>query len=153
MKRLIPLLFTGLLLVSCEKEPNLDNVQDEYVIYTQYDKNANFTKGKHFFIPDSVLVLGNKEKGATYLDYSIGNNIINAYSIEMEKQGYVKTSNKEEADYGLQISYLENTYYLVNSPSWWSDYPWYWSPSYCGHGIMEIGIIRIHLSILIQTVR
>ena len=130
MKKLIPLFFTALLLVSCEKEPNLDNIQADYVIYTQYDKSANFAKGKYFFIPDSVLVVGNKEKGATYLDTSIGINVINAYNIEMEKRGYILTDNKEEADYGLQISYLESTYYFVNSPSWWSDYPWYWSPSY-----------------------
>jgi len=130
MKKLIPLFFTSLLFVSCEKEPNLDNIQDEYVIYTQYDKDASFNKGKYFYVPDSVLVVGDNEKGATYLDASNSNNIINAYNIQMEKRGYVKTNNKEEANYGLQISYVENTFYYVNSPSWWSDYPWYWSPSY-----------------------
>jgi hypothetical protein len=130
MKKLIPLLFTALLFASCEKVPNLDEVQEDYVVYTQYDKDANFSKGKHFYVPDSVLVVSGKGRGATYLDASDANDIINAYSIQMEKRGYVKTADKTEANYGLQISYVESTYYFINSVSWWSDYPWYWSPSY-----------------------
>lgn len=69
MKRLIPLLFTAVLFASCEKEPNLDKVQDNYVVYTQYDKDANFSKDNTFFIADSVLVISDDKKaGATYLD-------------------------------------------------------------------------------------
>lgn len=131
MKRLIPLLFTAVLFASCEKEPNLDKVQDNYVVYTQYDKDANFSKGNTFFIADSVLVISDDKKaGATYLDSTTGDYIIDAYTSHMQARGYSRVANKNEAAYGLQISFVESTYYYTKSPSWWSDYPWYWTPSY-----------------------
>lgn len=130
MKKLIPLLFTALLFASCEKDPDLDKVQNDYVIYTQYDKDANFNKGNTFYIADSVLVIGNKGKGVSYLDEQEGNFIINAYAAQMQSRGYSRVSDKSSATYGLQISYLESTYYYLNSSGWWSDFPWYWSPSY-----------------------
>ena len=130
MKKLIPLLFTALLFTSCEKEPDLDKVQNDYVVYTQYDKNANFSKGNTFYVPDSVLLIGNKSQNATYLDTTTGDFIINAYTTQMQSKGYTKVTDKSEATYGLQLSYIESTYYFVDSPNWWYDYPWYWSPSY-----------------------
>ena len=130
MKKLIPLLFTALIFASCEKEPDLNKVQNDYVIYTQYDKNANFSKGNTFYIADSVLVIGNKDSGATYLNDSDGNFIIDTYVNQMQNRGYTRVMDKNAATYGLQVSYVESTYYYLNSTSWWSDYPWYWAPSY-----------------------
>ena len=45
-------------------------------------------------------------------------------------------TNKEEADLGLQISYIESVSYFVdyyNSPYWWNAYPGYWWPGYWGN--------------------
>ena len=52
----------------------------------------------------------------------------------MEAAGYVRTTDKESADLGLQISYVKDTYrfrYYNNYP-WWYGYPWYWQFSYWG---------------------
>lgn len=130
MKKLIPLLFLAVLFASCEKDPDLDKVQNDYVIYTQYDKDANFSKGNTFYIPDSVLVIGDKDKGEAYLDDSDGDFIINDYVAQMQSRGYTRVTEKDAATYGLQVSYVESTYYYLNSPGWWADYPWYWTPSY-----------------------
>ncbi len=130
MKKLIPLLFTALIFASCEKEPDLNKVQNDYVIYTQYDKNANFSKGNTFYIPDSVLVIGNKDSGATYLSETDGDFIIDTYVNQLQSRGYTRTFDKNVATYGLQVSYVESTYYYLNSNGWWADYPWYWTPSY-----------------------
>lgn len=130
MKKLIPLLFVATLLVACEKEPNLDKVQNDYVVYTQYDKDANFSKGNTFYIADSVLVIGDNTKGATYLNGSVSDFIIDTYSSQLQSRGYTRVADKSLATYGLQLSYVESTYYYVNNPIWWSSYPWYWSPSY-----------------------
>lgn len=130
MKKLIPFLFAVLALASCEKEPDLDKVQNDYVVYTQYDKDASFTKGNTFYIADSVLLIGDNTRGATYLDGEMNDFIIDAYSSQMQSRGYTKALTKDDATYGLQISYVESTYYYMSSPSWWSSYPWYWSPSY-----------------------
>ena len=41
---------------------------------------------------------------------------------------------KDFADVGIQVSYIESTYYFTNysSPYWWWDYPGYWYPGYWG---------------------
>lgn len=130
MKKLIPLLFIALMFTACEKEPDVDKVQDNFVVYTQYDKNANFSKGNTFFVADSVLLIGYKDRTESYMNDSIASTIINAYSTQMESKGYTRVMEKDAATYGMQISYIESTYYYTNSPGWWSDYPWYWTPSY-----------------------
>ena len=131
MKKLIPFLFVFLLLASCEKDPDLDKVQNEYVTYTQYDKTANFSKGSTFFIADSVLAITSDSK-ASYLAPAIGDYIINAYVTNMEARGYTRVMDKADATYGMQVSFVESTYYFANNPYWWNSCPWYWSPSYWG---------------------
>lgn len=131
MKRFIPLFLIGVLFASCEKEPNLNKVQENYVVYTQYDKLANFSKGHTFYVADSVLVINdNNKKKASYLDAKIGDFVINTYVSHMKNRGYIQSDNKSDATFGLQISFVESTYYYLKNPSWWSNYPWYWSPSY-----------------------
>ncbi|MGL5561419.1 MAG: DUF4136 domain-containing protein, partial [Tannerellaceae bacterium] len=62
MKKLIPFLFAIVLFASCEKDPDLDKVQNQFAVYTQYDTKANFATAKTYFIPDSVLLITSSEK-------------------------------------------------------------------------------------------
>lgn len=138
-------LFFGLLafvaLVGCEKDPDLDKVQDDYIVYTQYDKSAGFSTFKTFYVPDSILLIGNSGS-ETYLTSAGAQSVINAYKTNMEQRGFREVSEKDDADLGLQLSYIENTQYVSD---WWGgDYPWlgyddywgpgYWNPLYDGWG-------------------
>ncbi|MGL4291978.1 MAG: DUF4136 domain-containing protein [Bacteroidales bacterium] len=117
---------------SCEKDPDLDKVQDQYMVYTQHDKNVSFDTFKSFYIPDSILIVGNSDK-KTYLkseESNAASKIIDAYVSNMEKRGFKKVDDKTEADLGLQLSFIEETRYLTN---WW-DYPYYWEPGYWWNG-------------------
>jgi hypothetical protein len=61
--------------------------------------------------------------------------IIANYVKGMEQAGYVRTLDKANADLGMQVSYVEETYrfrYYNNYP-WWYGYPWYWSFGYWGN--------------------
>ena len=61
--------------------------------------------------------------------------IISAYEDQMNSLGYTEAASKEEADLGIQISYIEETHYfsqIVSDPYWWWGYPGYWSPSWWG---------------------
>ena len=45
------------------------------------------------------------------------------------------TPDKEDADLGLQLSYVASTYYFsgyYNNGPWWNYYPGYWIPGYWG---------------------
>ena len=136
MKKLIPFLFAGALLATaCEKLPDTDKLDDDYLVYTNYDDNTDFKTFTTFYVPDSVLIIDNSSNKPKYLYGTPASDIIIANYVKgMENAGYVRTLDKAEADLGLQISYVEETYkfrYFNNYP-WWYGYPWYWSFNYWG---------------------
>ena len=53
----------------------------------------------------------------------------------MNNRGYVRTDNRENADLGLQVSYVKSTYYFTDygRPEWWWNYPGYWDAPYWGN--------------------
>lgn len=138
MKKIIPFLFAGALLTTaCEKYPDTDELDDNYLVYTNHDSNTDFKAFTTFYVPDSVLIIdSNNSDKPKYLYGTPASDIIIAnYVSGMEKAGYVRTTDKENADLGLQISYVEDTYrfrYFNNYP-WWYGYPWYWSFAYWGN--------------------
>ena len=112
MKKLIPVLFAGALLATaCEKLPDTDKLDNNYLVYTNYDSSTDFKKFTTFYVPDSVLIIDNSSSKPKYLYGTPASDIIIANYIKgMEDAGYEYTPNKEEADLGLQISYVEDTY-------------------------------------------
>ncbi|MBO5085535.1 MAG: DUF4136 domain-containing protein [Bacteroidaceae bacterium] len=136
MKKLIPMLFAAVLLVTaCEKTPDTGKLDDDYLVYTNYDDDTDFAKFTTFYVPDSVLIIDNSSDKPKYLYGTPAADILIAnYVAGMEAAGYVRTTDKESADLGLQISYVKDTYrfrYYNNYP-WWYGYPWYWQFSYWG---------------------
>ena len=61
MKRLIPILLAVFAFAACEKDPDMDKLDNDYLVYTNYDKKADFKQFSTYYIPDSVLVIGDKK--------------------------------------------------------------------------------------------
>lgn len=129
------LFVAALFATACEKTPDTGKLDDDYLVYTNYDDDTDFSKFSTFYVPDSVLIIDNSSNKPKYLYGTPASDIIIAnYVTGMEKAGFVRTLDKEEADLGMQISYVEDTYkfrYYNNYP-WWYGYPWYWNCSYWG---------------------
>lgn len=128
MKRLATLLMTVVLLsltVSCQKDPDFDELSSEFITYTNYDKSVDFSKYSTFYISDAIKVLSDKKE-----DWSDDNaqSIIKTFADNMKDRGYVQLdeSEKSMADIGIQLSYVENSYYFTDyySPYYWYD--WWW---------------------------
>ena len=49
MKKLIPILLAVFALVSCEKDPDMDKLDSEYLVFTSHDTSTKFN--------DSVLII------------------------------------------------------------------------------------------------
>ena len=82
--------------------------------------------------PDTSKLSGNF---LVYTDYDTSENFKDFDTFDnMTKYGYNQVMDKEFADVGIQVSYIESTYYFTNysSPYWWWDYPGYWYPGYWG---------------------
>ena len=134
MKKMIPLLLAIFAFTSCEKEADTDKLDRKFVVYTNHDKNADFKQFETFYLPDSILIIGDKE-AAEYWKDNDAQRIISTYANNMTSRGYERVSNREEADLGLQVSYVKNTLYFTDfgQPEWWWGYPGYWGTPYWGN--------------------
>lgn len=132
MKKLIPILLAVFALVSCEKDPDMDKLGNDYLVYTNYDKKADF-KVPTFYLADQILVITDS-KEPEYLEGQTAEDILAAYTENMEARGYTPAA-KDDADLGIQVSYIESTYYFTTytQPEWWWNYPGYWGPGYWGN--------------------
>lgn len=135
MKKLFLFLLTAVAITACQKEPDLSDLDDDYVVFTDYDRLADFGTFTTFYMPDSILLITEKQE-ATYWTNSEVKYILEALEENMTGRGYTRIEEKGTADMGLQISYIENTNYLVNYVNnyWWYGYPGYWGPGYWGPG-------------------
>ena len=134
MKKLFPILLTTLALISCEKEADIDRLDNEYMVFTNHDTNAQFNDCNTFYLPDSILIIGDK-KDPEYWKDEKARTLIDTFVSQMNASGYTRTSEKGNADLGLQISYITSTYYFqeyYNDGPWWGYYPGYWYPGYWG---------------------
>lgn len=115
-------------MVSCEKDPDTERLDNDYLVYTNYDKNTDFASIETFHVIDSILIISDQAK-PTYWNNNNSMTIINAYRKNLEENGYIAVDESAEADVVLQLSYISNTYYFNNygSGPWWNNYPGYWN--------------------------
>ena len=133
MKKLIYVLIAVFALTSCREDPDLGDLSSDFLVFTNYDGKADFNRFTRYYMPDSVMVIGDT-KDPEYWTGSRAADILKAYEDNMQACGYVRTDDKSEADVGLQISYVQSVAYFVDyrNPYWWNEYPGYWLPGYWG---------------------
>ena len=58
MKKFIPLLLADFeeTLASCEKDPEMDKLDNIYMVYTNYDKKAAFNTFENYFLFDTIQI-------------------------------------------------------------------------------------------------
>ena len=111
MKKLIPILLAVFALASCEKDPDMGKLDDNYLVYTNHDEKADF-KVPTFYLADKILVISDS-KEPEYLEGEGAEQILAAYTDNMIARGYAAATNKESADLGIQVSYIASTYYFT----------------------------------------
>ena len=60
MKKIFPFFLLVLLLASCQKDPDMSKLDNDFMVFTNHDKDAKFESFTTFYIPDSVLVIDRK---------------------------------------------------------------------------------------------
>lgn len=136
MKKIFPFFLLVLLLASCQKDPDTSKLDNDFLVFTNHDKSIDFKSFSTFYIPDSVLVIGNEEK-PQYWTAGEADDIVSTLISNMENCGYKRTLDKDTANLGIQVSYVENTHYFADyttNPYWWYGYPGYWQPGFWGPG-------------------
>ncbi|WP_195333763.1 DUF4136 domain-containing protein [Bacteroides salyersiae] len=113
MKKWILISLMALAFCSCEEEHGLDG---DFLVYTNYDTGADFSGYETFFIPDSILLVGDSEK-PDYLKGTVADAVIRSYVENMEGMGYTRTDRKGEADLGIQLTLIDDTRHFVGYTS------------------------------------
>ena len=128
MKRVLLLLLLGLfILTACEKEPDTDKLDNDYLVLTNYDTATDFSSFATYYVIDSILIIGDQTK-PEYWKNENSQRIVNAFSDNFEARGYTPVDKGVNADMVLQLSYVNTTYYFSsNHGPWWYNYPGYWN--------------------------
>ena len=118
---------------ACQKEPSTSGLHKDYLVYTAYDTEADFGALDTYYLPDSILLIGAADKTEYWKDDN-ALEIVNTVAGRMNAAGYTRTDDKEAANVGLQLSYVQKVTYFVgyDYPYWWWYYPYYWTPGYWG---------------------
>ena len=125
------ILFSAILTIvvsSCEKEPNTGKLDNNYLVYTNYDADTDFKAIDEFYIIDSILIINDSAK-PTYWNNDNSQRIVNEFSQKLQDAGYTEVTGSDIADVVLQLSYVSNTYYFndYGGGPWWNSYPGYWN--------------------------
>ena len=106
-------------MMSCEKDPDLGQLDTNMVVYTDYDSKTDFGKFQTYFLPDSILEAGSHH--ATYWKDENAQKIIAAVEAEMNSRGYRRITDpaqKADADLGVQLSYIAQQVNVTTG--WWA---------------------------------
>ncbi len=120
-------------LCACQKEPSTSDLHQDFLVYTACDTDVTFDLFESYFLPDSILIIGNKNQSEYWSDET-AQEIIATVAAGLDAAGYSRSFDKDAADLGVQLSFVRRVTYFVgyNNPYWWWYYPYYWAPSYWG---------------------
>lgn len=116
--------FLILLFTSCQKDPDMGELDVDFVVVTDYDSSADFNTFETYYIPDSILVIGNNPT-PTWVT-SQGNDVVDEIVGNMTQRGYTRSFDKTNANLGIQVTFIQNTTYIASDPLypyWWWGYP------------------------------
>jgi len=120
------MVFGLLIFTACSKYPPAsDRLTEDLVVMTQYDTKVDFNNYHTFSMPDSIIKI--TERDTTYLFDATAQSILNQIAINMKNRGFLQTTAKEKADFGVEVFYFQNTHIYTYYYDWWGYYPyWYY---------------------------
>ncbi len=142
MKKVLACLLVACALGSCEKDPDMSELDSDFAVYTQYDPDFDFSQATTFYLPDSILTAGEGLKREYWKDEN-AQTLVDQVAQELTRRGYVRSNDKDAADVGVQMTYVETTVNMVGFvggywDGWWSS--GFWGPYWGGGWYMPFPI-------------
>lgn len=116
---------------SCQKDPDMNKLDNDFAVYTNYDSKADFSKFNTYYLPDSIFIAGGG-LAAQYWKDENAQKIIDLVASEMTNRGYTRTADKAKADIGLQLGYAKQTTQIIGTVGY-PGYNW-WGAGFWGFG-------------------
>lgn len=129
MKKYLFIGLVAILATSCEKDPDLNQLDNNFTVYTNYDSKTNFNDFKTYYLPDSILLVGQGMKAEYWKDKN-AQDIIKQVADEMDARGYTRVNAIKEANIGIQLSFIHQTTQVIGTGGWYDSWwgPGYWGP-------------------------
>jgi hypothetical protein len=133
--RIILLLITVLITFSgCRKEPDLNQLTDEPVVVTYYDRGTDFNTLKTFSLPSTVGLISNSNPNDTLLGALKAAQILGRLSTRLTANGFTAVDSSQNPDMVANVFVIKdlNSSQVV-SPGYWWGYDGYYDPYYWGY--------------------
>src|SRR6187401_3582693 len=104
-KLMLPLLACTFVLGSCLKEPDLSELTSDFIVITNYDKNAVFSSYQTFVMPPYVGAISDNPKDSV-LPANLGDPILAEVSKNLVARGYTKVTNTQSPNLGVIVTAL-----------------------------------------------
>lgn len=128
MKKIIYLLIAVFAVTACQKEPDFDELSEEYLVFTSYDNGYSFSTPTTIFVPNSIVLLGTSQGESPEWSDANAQKILTEFVTNFTTAGYTVTRNATAAaDLKLNVSFIEDVTYFITYDYpywWWWDYYW-----------------------------
>lgn len=142
-KFLLAVAAAGLVLTSCEKDPDFDKMSSDLTVYTNYDNSVTGFDGneKTYFIPDSIYSPSSLTK-EQWLKGKTADLIVGQIVNDLDARGYKRITDdtqKDKADLGVQVTLINKNTTVTGimggyDPWWgagfWGGWSGYYYPSW-----------------------
>ncbi len=138
-------------LAACRKTPNLDALQNQQVVVTDRDKEANYGSYSTYHISDTVRIVAGNPNDSILIGAG-AKQMVDAVKTNMNSRGYTFVPNKgSNADLGLTLVVIKDVERSTICSGWWGGwwgYPWWgWGYYYpwCGSYTYSVGTSMLTL--------
>jgi hypothetical protein len=131
------LIISVLSLAACRPEPDSGKLLDEYVVATNYDKEADFSAYTTYAIPtDTIGFISNTSNDTIIVssESDFPRPVLNTIKQNLESRGYTRVDRSENPDLGINVLVVNdfNVFQQVVYPGY--NYPGNYYSGYYGYG-------------------
>jgi hypothetical protein len=130
-------------LTACRKTPNLTSLQNQQVVVTDREVDANFASFATYHISDTVRILASDPRD-TILTGAIAQQLVQTVRTNMNSRGYSFVNKGGNPDLGMVLVVLKDVSSSTVCGGWWGGWwggPWGWGWGYpwCGTYTYTVG--------------
>ena len=151
MKRTFLLATLGIItLGACRKTPDLDSLQNNQVVVTDRDLDANYSGYTTYHISDTVRLIASNPNDSIMTGAG-AKQLVDAVKTNMNSRGYTFVARTANPSLGLTLWVIKDVERSTICSGWWGGwwgYPWYgWGYYYpwCGSYTYSVGTSMLTL--------
>jgi len=134
MKQLLLGAVLVILITSCKKEPNFDQLTTNFVVITNRDQVAQFESYTTYFVSDTISFVSTVADDDSIITGAAAETVVNAVKSNMDARGYQYAARTAHPDLGMKLVAIKQSETgVIYPPGYWWGYPGYPGGCYWGY--------------------